>query len=92
MYSSSTKATMNAATTRIITKGRSSHQVLKDSQCESAEPRASSEDMGQPDATDVSAQAKCPIPDTPPSRLVSWTEDNRPSDEPFMLFYYLVMC
>lgn len=70
MYSSSTKATMKAATTRSITKGRSSHQELKDSQCESAEPRASSEDMGQPDAADanVSPQAKCPNPDTPPSR------------------------
>lgn len=68
MYSSSTKATMKAATTRSIMKGRSSHQELKESQCESAEPRAFSEDMGQPDADDVSSQAKCPITGTPLSR------------------------
>lgn len=68
MYSSSTKATMKAATTRSIMKGRSSHQELKVSQCESAEPKATSEDMGQPDAADVSSQAKCPIPGTPLSR------------------------
>lgn len=68
MYNSSTNATMKAATTSSIIKGRRSHQVLKKSQCESAESRISSEDMGQPDAVDVSSQAKSAIPDTLPSR------------------------
>lgn len=50
MYRSSTKATMKATTTRIITKGRSSHQELKEIQFKSTELNESSEDMGQPDA------------------------------------------
>lgn len=47
MYSNSTKATMNAATTNSMTKGRRSHQELKMSQSEIAEPKPSSADMGR---------------------------------------------
>ena len=47
IYNSNTQATMNAATTNIMMKGRRSHQELIKSQSAIDELNPSSEDMGK---------------------------------------------